>query len=302
VVDPPSSDVEVPAFWRALGLPGLFDAHVHFLPERLLNKIWAYFDAAGPLIAREWPIRYKWPEQERLDHLRAMGVRAFPTLPYAHKPGMAAWLNATALEFAAVHDDVLASATMFPEPEVTAYLDEALRAGARIVKVHVQVGGFDPRDPLLDAAWGMLADAAVPVVVHAGSGPAPGNFTGSGPIGEVLARHPTLPMIAAHMGMPEYDEFLGFAERYDNVRVDTTMCFTDFTGSAGIGERLAPRLDALREKVLLGTDFPNIPYEYSHQLEALVRLGLGDDWLRAVCWDNGARLFGTPPPVDSEQP
>ena len=91
----------------------------------------------------------------------------------------------------------------------------------------------------------MLADAGVPVVVHAGSGPAPGAFTGPGPIGEVLDRHPTLPLIAAHMGMPEYDEFLGFAERYDNVRVDTTMCFTDFSEPDGLGERLAPRLDGL---------------------------------------------------------
>ncbi|GGZ24404.1 hypothetical protein [Streptomyces poonensis] len=24
------------------------------------------------------------------------------------------------------------------------------------------------------------------------------------------------------------------------------------------------------------------------------RLGLGDEWLRAVCHDNGARLFGLP--------
>jgi predicted TIM-barrel fold metal-dependent hydrolase len=205
---------------------------------------------------------------------------------------MAAWLNEWARGFAAAHGDVLMTATIFPEPAVSAYLDEALRAGVRIVKVHVQVGGFDPRDLLLDAAWGMLADAAVPVVVHAGSGPAPGAFTGPGPIAEVLARHPSLPLIAAHMGMPEYDEFLGFAERYDNVRVDTTMCFTDFASGAGLGERLAPRLDALRDKVLLGADFPNIPYPYCHQLEALVRLGLGDEWLRAVCWDNGAQLFG----------
>jgi predicted TIM-barrel fold metal-dependent hydrolase len=221
-----------------------------------------------------------------------MGVRAFPALSYAHRPGMAAWLNAWSRDFAATHDDVLMSATIFPEPEVAAYLDEALRAGVRIVKVHVQVGGFDPRDPLLDAAWGMLADAAMPVVVHAGSGPAPGAFTGPGPIATVLERHPSLPLIAAHMGMPEYDEFLGFAERYDNVRLDTTMCFTDFSGGPQLGDRLAPRLDALRDKVLLGTDFPNIPYLYAHQLEALVRLGLGDDWLRAVCWGNAAQLFG----------
>ena len=292
MVDPPRSDAEVPAFWRSLGLPGLLDAHVHFMPEPVMRKVWAYFDSAGPLTGREWPIVYRWPEPARLAHLRGMGVRAFPSLVYAHKPGMAAWLNEWAREFAAAHEDVLHSATIFPEPEVEAYLDDALRSGLRVVKVHVQVGGFDPRDPLLGPAWGMLADAGVPVVVHAGSGPTRGAFTGPGPIGEVLARHPSLPMIAAHMGMPEYDEFLGFAERYANVRVDTTMCFTDFSGSIALGKRLAPRLEALQDKVLLGADFPNLPYPYAHQLEALVRLGLGDGWLRSVCWGNGAKLFG----------
>jgi predicted TIM-barrel fold metal-dependent hydrolase len=291
-VDAPRSDAEVPAFWQALGIPGLIDSHVHFMPDSVLAKVWAYFDSAGPLTGREWPIAYRWPEAERLSHLRGMGVRAFPSLVYAHKPGMAAWLNEWARGFAASHDDVLMTATIFPEPEVTSYLDEALRAGVRIVKVHVQVGGFDPRDALLDEAWGMLADAAVPVVVHAGSGPAPGAFTGPEPISAVLERHPTLPLIVAHMGMPEYDEFLDLAERYVNVSVDTTMCFTDFSGGRELGERLAPRLDRMRDKVLLGADFPNIPYPYFHQLEALARLGLGDDWLRAVCWDNGARLFG----------
>jgi len=53
-----------------------------------------------------------------------------------------------------------------------------------------------------------------------------------------------------------------------------------------------PRLAALRDKVLLGSDFPSIPYAYAHQLAALHGLDLGEEWLRAVLWENGARLFG----------
>ncbi|MBO0706285.1 MAG: amidohydrolase family protein, partial [Candidatus Dormibacteraeota bacterium] len=48
----------------------------------------------------------------------------------------------------------------------------------------------------------------------------------------------------------------------------------------------------LKGRVLLGTDFPNIPYPYAHQLEALVRLDLGEEWLRAVCWEAAAKLLG----------
>jgi hypothetical protein len=291
-VSPPTGDDDVVRFWTELGTPGLIDSHVHFMPDSVMRKVWAYFDAAGPLTGREWPIEYRQSETERLGHLRAMGVRAFPSLVYAHKPGMSEWLNDWAAGFAAENDDVISTATMFPEPGVGAYVEKALGAGARIFKVHVQVGGFDPRDPLLDEGWGLLADARVPVVVHAGSGPTPGSFTGPEPIGDVLARHPSLAMISAHMGMPEYDAFLGFAESYDNVMVDTTLCFTDFSGSGPLAKKLAPRLASLQHKVLLGTDFPNIPHAYAHQLAALDRVDLGDDWMRAVCWDNAATLFG----------
>ena len=53
------NDEAVPGFWQALGVPGLFDVHVHFLPPRMQAKVWAQFDSAGPLIGRPWPIRYR---------------------------------------------------------------------------------------------------------------------------------------------------------------------------------------------------------------------------------------------------
>jgi predicted TIM-barrel fold metal-dependent hydrolase len=294
MVDAPLTDDDVVTFWTALGLPGIVDVHVHFMPANVMAKVWAYFDSAGPLTGRAWPIQYRWPEGQRLAHLRSMGVRAFPSLVYAHKPGMAAWLNGWAAQFAATHDDVVHTATFFPESGVTSYVEDAIRSGARLFKVHIQVGGYDPRDQRLDPVWGLLADAGVPAVVHAASGPTPGAYTGPQPFGAVLQRHPRLTAVIAHMGMPEYDAFLGYAETYDNVHVDTTMCFVDFSGQhvRDLARQLAPRLADLREKVLFGTDFPNIPYAYAHQLEALVRLGLGDEWLRDVCWNNGVRLLG----------
>jgi uncharacterized protein len=269
------------------------------MPRRVMDKVWAYFDAVGPLIGEPWPIAYREAEERRIERLRAMGLRAFPSLVYPHKPAMAAWLNAWAADFAARHPDVLHTATFFPEPTAAAYVDEALRAGTRIVKAHVQVGGYDPRDPLLDAVWGQLSDAGTPVVVHCGNGPAPGAFTGPGPFGEVLARFPRLTAVVAHMGMPDYADFVGLARRYPRVHLDTTMVFTDFTEQrAPWPAALTPALAELGDRVLLGSDFPNTPYAYSHQLLALARLGLGDDWLRGVCHDNASALLGIVPVSD----
>ncbi len=274
--------------WQGLGLPGLVDVHTHFMPDNVLRKVWAHFDALGGY----WPITYRDGEQARVARLRGFGVRRYTSLFYAHRPGMAAWLNDWAAGFAAAHPDCLRGATLYPEPSARDYVPAALAAGARVFKAHVQVGGYDPRDPLLDAAWGALADAGVPVVVHCGSGPVPGEHTGPGPFGEVMRRHPELTAVIAHAGSPEYTAFLDLAERYPRVHLDTTMVFTRFT------ERRAPfpadgypRLKDLADRVLLGTDYPNIPYPYLEQLDALVGLGLGDDWLRGVLHDNAARLF-----------
>ncbi|WAZ26294.1 amidohydrolase [Streptomyces cinnabarinus] len=285
---------DVRRFWRGLGLPGLIDVHTHFMPESVLHKVWNYFDTSGPLVGGlKWPIAYRKQEAERTELLRAFGVRAFTSMLYPHKPGMARWLNEWAADFARRTPDCLHTATLYPEPDVETYVREAVEAGARVFKAHVQVGAYDPADERLQRAWGLLAEAGVPVVVHCGSGPAPGKHTGSEPIARVLARNPRLRLIVAHMGMPEYVEFLDLADRYDQVRLDTTMAFTDFTeGFMPFPRQDLPRLTDLGDRILLGSDFPNTPYPYLHQLHSLERLDLGGDWLRAVCHDNAARLFG----------
>ncbi|MGW3403129.1 amidohydrolase family protein [Streptomyces zhihengii] len=288
----PDEAAEVREFWTRLGLPGLVDVHTHFMPERVLRKVWAYFDAVGPLTGLAWPISYRHEEDERVALLRSFGVRLFTSMLYPHKPGMAGWLNDWAAGFADRTPDCARTATLFPEEGVAGYVRDAVDGGARVFKAHVQVGAYDPADPLLDPAWGLLADAGVPVVIHCGSGPAPGKHTGPEPVGRVLARHPRLRLVVAHMGMPEYTDFLGLAERYEGVCLDTTMAFTDFSEAMApfpVAERA--RLAALGDRIVLGTDFPNIPYPYLHQLRALERLELGDDWLRAVCHDNGAALL-----------
>ncbi|MCC5947611.1 MAG: amidohydrolase [Nitriliruptoraceae bacterium] len=297
MVTAPGSDDEVPAFWRALDRPGLVDVHTHFMPEPVLRKVWAYFDAVTDDDGRPgWPITYRTDEATRLATLRALGVRGFTSLFYPHKPGMAGWLNDWGTGFAAAHDDVVHSATFFPEPDADRQVAEALEAGARIFKVHLQVGAYDPRDPLLSPVWDRLARSGTPVVVHAGSGPEPGPFTGDAPFAQVLARHPQLRAVIAHLGAPEYEAFLDLAARYEHVHLDTTMAFTPFLEAlAPFPDHLRARLVEQGDRIVLGTDFPNIPYPYAQQLASLVELDLGDEWLRGVCVDNGARLLGLDP-------
>ncbi|WP_019819064.1 amidohydrolase family protein [Saccharomonospora saliphila] len=295
----PSADDDVAAWVRDLGLDGLVDIHVHFLPERVLRKVWAYFDRAETHYGTAWPVHYRLPEPDRVARLRSLGVRAFAPLVYPHKAGMAEWLGEWARDFAARVPEAVPTATVYPEPSVAAYIAEALEAGIRCVKAHVQVGAYDPRDESLDPAWGLLAEARVPVVVHCGHGPLRGPHTGLDVFERVLRRHPRLVAVLAHAGMPEYDEALALVERYPGVYLDTTMVGVPFT------ERLMPvprdwpaRLAGIADRVVLGTDFPNIPYSYATQLRAIAGWAeadarLGEPFLRAVLHDTPASLLAS---------
>jgi uncharacterized protein len=287
-------DEEVAPWVAGLGLPGLVDLHVHFLPEQVLRKVWKYFDNAREHYGVEWPVQYRFDEDERVRILRGLGVVTFAPLVYPHKAGMAEWLNDWVHEFASRTPGAVPTATLYPEPGVETYLARALENGARCVKAHVQVGSYDPRTPELDAAWGLIAEAGVPLVVHCGHGPLPGEFTGLDVFGEVLQRHPRLTTVLAHAGMPEFELAFDLVKQYPNVYMDTTMVGVDF--GLPLPEGFVDRLADHTDRIVLGTDFPNIPYEYAHQISVIAgwaeaKEQLGDSFLRAVLHDTPARLL-----------
>jgi hypothetical protein len=295
---PPTDDTDVPRWLAELGLPGLVDMHVHFLPEPVMRKVWAYFDDAERNYGLDWSITYRFDEPTRVEVLRKLGVLRFAPLVYPHKPGMAEWLTSWVLEFAERTPEAVPTATLYPEPGVADYLGAALAAGARCVKMHVQVGAFDPADPLLAPAWTLLAEAGVPVVVHCGHGPLRGVHTGLDVFERVLARWPTLVAVLAHAGMPEYHRAVTLAEHYPRVYLDTTMVGTAFM------DRFAPLpadwielLVRLGDRLVLGTDYPQLPYRYAEQLRVIHRWAEADDrlgagFLHRVLHDTPARLLG----------
>ena len=238
------NDDEVPGWWQRLGLPGLIDVHTHFMPDRVMAAVWKYFDDVEGTFGRAWPIHYRHPVERRVEILGELGVRHFTPLLYPHKPDMAESLNSWARDFAAATPGCVPAGTFYPEPTAADYVGDALGAGTVIFKAHVQVGAYDPRDDLLDPVWGQLADAGVPVVVHCGSGPMSGPYTGPKPFAQVLARHPRLTAVIAHCGAPEYREHLDLVETYDNVTstrrwsaqaISTTSPRSTRTSSPGSG-------------------------------------------------------------------
>jgi uncharacterized protein len=285
------TDEEIPGFLAALGVPGIVDAHVHFLPERVQEAVWRWFDALTP----PWPVTYRAPEAGRLATLARLGVRRHTALAYPHRPGMLRFLNDYTLGLAAAQPAVIPSFTIYPEPGAGQETARCLAAGGQCVKVHLQVGGFDATDPLLEESWGLLRDAGVPVVIHAGAvadGTGNEQWCGPSPVRRLLRRFPGLRLVIAHLGAPQYEEFLILARQHPGVWLDTAMVFTQPAFLSPFPGRLVPLLADLGQRIAFGSDFPTIPHAVAAQLSGLAGLGLGDDWLRGVLWDNGRRLFG----------
>jgi hypothetical protein len=148
-----------------------------------MRAVWAYFDQAEANCGVSWPITYRCATTSGSHICATWGSCASPRLVYAHKPadgGMAERLVAgTSLPRCPIVCPPRRS-TRSPARRVRRICASA--RGARVFKVHLQVGDFDPRDPLLDHVWGHLADAGGarrrPLRVRA----AAGRFTGVEPI------------------------------------------------------------------------------------------------------------------------
>lgn len=282
---------------QELGLPGVVDAHCHWFPERVMEKIWRYFDR------HHWPIVYRGPAAERLAWLRRNGVVAFTTLNYAHRPGMAAWLNEWNARFAAETPGAVPCATFYPESGVGDYVRRAIEVHrCRAFKLHLHVSDFDPNLPVLTPAFERIQAAGLPVVIHCGSQPLAGRYTRVEVVERLLERFPRLVLVVAHMGAGEYLAYQALAERHPTVHLDTTMVFVDFFACRDYPPDGETRLAAMADKLLFGTDFPNVPYPLAHAVEGVLRLPLTPAQQRGVLYHNAVRLFGIDPAPGTASP
>lgn len=285
------TDDEVPALLERLGVPGIIDVHVHFVPDPVQDAIWRWFDRLEP----PWPVTYRLPEADRLRALAAVGVRRHTALAYAHRPGMLPFLNDHTMGLAAREPAVIPTFTIYPEPGVGDEVARRIADGGACVKVHLQVGGFDATDARLDGAWGMIEAAGLPVILHAGAvadGSGNEEWCGPDPVRRLLGRFPRLQLVLAHLGAPDFGAFLSLADDWPELRFDTAMVFTEPPYLTTFPRGLVGRLGELGDRILFGSDFPTVPRAFAAQIDGLARLGLGDDWMRRVLWANGAALFG----------
>jgi predicted TIM-barrel fold metal-dependent hydrolase len=271
-------------------IPFVVDAHVHLFPDMLFDAIWAWFDQFG------WPVRYRLYSEKLIDFMLSRGVGHIVGLHYAHKPGIARQLNVYMAQLCRRYPQLTGTATVFPGEEDTAgILKEAFQLGLKAVKLHAHVQGFRLDSAGMREIYEVCSASGKPLVMHIGREPKhpyykypvdPYLICSAEKVEQVIKDYPDLRICVPHLGADEYEAYRTMIEQYDNLWLDTTMMLADYLPTA------ARPLNEMRvDRIMYGTDIPNIPYAWDREVKKLCQSGLPQESLDLIVAENALEFF-----------
>ena len=270
-------------------LPFIVDGHVHLFPSSIFSSVWKWFDEFG------WPIRYKLTSEKILDFLLSRGINHVVALHYAHKPGLSRKLNAYMANLCNSEKRVSAMATVFPgEKDAARILADAFKSGLRGVKLHSHVQCFDMTSEPMEEIYETCTHCNKPLIMHVGREPKspaypcdPYELCRSEDLEWVLKEYPNLKLCVPHMGADEFEAYRQLIEKYDNLWLDTTMTLAGY-----LPMNHSPKLSEMRtDRIIFGTDFPNLPYAWDRELKNLLRLNLSANTLARILGRNACEFY-----------
>jgi predicted TIM-barrel fold metal-dependent hydrolase len=268
-----------------------FDIHVHLHPERLGAAIQRHFARDG------WVGPHSWAPDDVAAALRQRGVERFCFFSYAHKAGMARELNRWVAGTATRLPGAIALGTLHPDDaDVVAVAHEALDdLGLAGFKFHHSVQHFHADDERLFPVYERAEAEGRVFMLHAGTLPYRDGFTGLAHFRRVIERFPRLRVCIAHMGCFEHAEFLALSAAYEHLYLDTTMALAPIArryvggDSADITDEQILRH---QDRILFGSDFPLIPYDYDEERRWADDRGLPPEVCRKIFYSNALRFLG----------
>jgi len=273
------------------GLPGIIDAHVHIFPGNIFSAVWEWFEQNG------WHIRYQLTSSQVLAFLISHGVEHIIAFQYAHKPGIAGELNKYMSGKCLQYDGKITGlATVYPgERDAEKTLQEAFDSGLGGLKLHAHVQCFDMNSPDMNCLYECCRRNKKPIVMHVGREPRsaayrcdPYDICSVEKLERVLKDFPDLKICVPHLGLDEISAYQELIEKYDNLWLDTAMAVANYFPIKGKIDLGGYRSD----RVMYGSDFPNIPYAWDRELKVLKMAGISYNTLEKILHKNAADFFG----------
>lgn len=264
----------------------IIDFHVHLFPDHILRAIWRRF-----ITDYGWETLHQLYWLQTIAYLRERGVGPIIYSNYAHRRGVAESLNRWNLKILDETPDLYCFAAYHPDDENALQAAESILKHPRIlgIKLQLLVQRFYPHDARLFPMYEMVMGRGKKLLLHVGNGPVGNEFVGLGQFEKLLQRYPDIPAIIAHMGALEYEGFADLIEAYPNLYMDTAFAFLPGLGNVCT---LSPeRLGRIADRLLYGSDFPNILFPREVEIDYLLNLGLPQSFYDGIFRDNGRRIL-----------
>jgi len=234
---------------------------------------------------------------DAIDYLLSRGVSHVVALQYAHKPGISRMLNRFMAETCSRFSGrVTGMAAVFPgEPDADQILREAFGMGLKGVKLHAHVHCFDLNSEEMNRIYALCASEKKPLVIHAGREPKSEAYRcdsyqicSAERVKRVLEDFPDLKICVPHLGFDEISAYGRLVERFGNLWLDTTMMLAGYFPMKDPIELQRFRMD----RVMYGSDFPNIPYAWDRELLWVKRSGLKGEFLEWLLHKSVSEFIG----------
>ncbi|MBI5062184.1 MAG: amidohydrolase family protein, partial [Desulfatitalea sp.] len=149
-----------------------------------------------------------------------------------------------------------------------------------------------PHDERLIPLYEMIAAQEKRLLFHVGTGPMGNEFVGVEHFKKVLRRFPDLPANVAHMGGLEFRPFIELLDDHPHLYLDTDYTFwpgLPFTFNLG-----KDVLEKYRQRILYGSDFPNVILPREGEIDYLLQLDLSDAFYERIFYANAMDLLHRP--------
>ncbi|NOY70600.1 MAG: amidohydrolase [Deltaproteobacteria bacterium] len=187
-------------------------------------------------------------------------------------------------------------ATVFPgEKNAAKILQDAFDAGLGGLKLHAHVQCFDMNDDYMNSLYECCRANNKPIIMHVGREPKstayrcdPYLLCSVDRVEHILIDFPGLKICVPHLGYDELSEYGKLIKKYDSLWLDTTMILADYFP-------IEKKIDLSHyrpDRVMYGSDFPNIPYAWDRELQRLKAANISRDLLERILNKNATDFYG----------
>ncbi|MBR3094209.1 MAG: amidohydrolase [Clostridia bacterium] len=259
----------------------VIDTHCHIYPDKIALKA-----AKGIGTFYDTPMRY----DGRLDTLKAVSAKAHVVhsviFSVATTPHQVHSINTFIAEnVRQIGGRFTGLGTLHPDSaDMEADILELKALGLKGVKLHPDVQQFPIDDSRGRLICALCAKHKLPLLLHCGDYRY--DYSNVNRLIPLLEDYPDLQMIGAHFGgWSVWAQAAEALHKYPNITVDASSTFH------WVSRDTAKKLIALygADRVLFGSDFPM--WDPKDEIEYLLSLGLTDDELEHIFYQNAQRMF-----------